>query len=292
MSYCHLAAVTGSAESAALLYDICRRLPLVGGFDHGGHHWVWLSAREAGEVIKTCRNTAAKYLAELVKLKFLVREKLGEAQQFGRNRCWYYRPGPECPDFLLGKPVRTKRAPSCPKPERSTRTHSITHQQKRGASAQKQQPEQPHAIPDEETTKRNRQAEEAMDFVPCPAEMRTTAGGTPPHETNETQPMFDITEAEQQAIDERAKTMSVEEAWGILHTDELFIPLTPEEAEIEGVKTGPEPKPEHRIEVMAAYQVEDNRITPEVFDMLCRTHPKSPFKWAGGKKLKAKKGFG
>ena len=73
-----------------------------------GHHWVWLSAREAGEVINRARNTAAKYLDQLVRLGFLVREKLGEAQQFGRNRCWYYRPGPECPDFLLGKPVRTK----------------------------------------------------------------------------------------------------------------------------------------------------------------------------------------
>ena len=182
MSYCHLAAVTGSADSAALLYDICRRLPLVGGFDHDGHHWVWLSAREAGEVINRARNTAAKYLDQLVRLGFLVREKLGEAQQFGRNRCWYYRPGPKCPDFLLGKPVRTKRAPSCPKPERSTRTHSITHQQKRGASAQKQQPEQPHSIPTAEATKNgvladiNRWMTDPSYGLrpPCPAETHAT----------------------------------------------------------------------------------------------------------------------
>jgi len=136
MSYCHLAAVTGSADAAALLYDICRRLPLVGGFDHDGHHWVWLSAREAGEVINRARNTAAKYLDQLVRLGFLVREKLGEAQQFGRNRCWYYRPGPECPDFLLGKPVRTPRASSCSNSERSTKTTSKPTNKNRGASAQ------------------------------------------------------------------------------------------------------------------------------------------------------------
>ena len=67
-----------------------------GGFDHDGHHWVWQNdAREAGEVINRARNTAAKYLDQLVRLGFLVREKLG-CQKFGRNRCWYYRPGPEC----------------------------------------------------------------------------------------------------------------------------------------------------------------------------------------------------
>lgn len=276
MSYCHLAAVTGSTESATLLYDICRRLPLVGGFDHDGHHWVWLSAREAGEVIKTCRNTAAKYLEQLVKFGFLIREKLGEAQQFGRNRCWYYRPGPECPDFLLGKPVRTKRAPSCPKPERSTRTHSITHQQKRGASAQKQQPEQPHAIPDEEATKRNRQATEAMDFVPCPPEMRTTGGGTPPDETHETntetkpmteltpadvKPMSELTAAERQAVDELAKTMTIEEAKEHLDNDDLFLP-----EDEDGFTCTP--KPEHKILVEAAFQVEDRYAAehPEIFD--------------------------
>ena len=69
--------VTGSADAAALLYDICRRLPLVGGFDHDGHHWVWLSAREAGEVINRARNTAAKYLDQLVRLEKKVPARTG-----------------------------------------------------------------------------------------------------------------------------------------------------------------------------------------------------------------------
>ena len=49
MAYVQLAQLTGCASTAGA-YDICRRLPLVGGADHGGHHWVWLSAREASEV--------------------------------------------------------------------------------------------------------------------------------------------------------------------------------------------------------------------------------------------------
>ena len=125
MAYCHLAAVTGSADSAGPSSTSYLPAAFRGGWiDHDGHQGVWLSAREAAEVINTARNTAAKYLAELVKLKFLVREKLGEAQQFGRNRCWYYRPGPECPDFLLGKPVRTSWSTSCSNPEQSTKPTS------------------------------------------------------------------------------------------------------------------------------------------------------------------------
>jgi len=181
-AYIHLAAVTGSAQSAALLYDICRRMPLCGGADHGGHHWVWLSAREAGEVINSARNTAAKYLDQLVKLGFLVREKLGQAQQFGRNRCWYYRPGPECPDFLLGKPVRTREASSCSKPERSTRTTSLPTNKKRVANAQN---EQPHAIPDAEATKRQLKSEEERVFVPCPTALRSQKGVPIPPKTHE-----------------------------------------------------------------------------------------------------------
>lgn len=272
MAYCHLAAVTGSADAAALLYDICRRLPLVGGFDHDGHHWVWLSAREAAEVINTARNTAAKYLAELVKLKFLVREKLGEAQQFGRNRCWYYRPGPKCPDFLLGKPVRTSWATSCSNPEQSTKPTSKPTNKNRGASAQKQQPEQPHAIPDEETTKRNRQAEEAMDFVPCPAGMRTTGGGTPPDETHktttETEPMIekaDFTREESKAMYALAKTMTIEEAKEHLDNDDLFLP-----EDEDGFTCTP--KPEHKVLVEAAFLVEEQWVNdhPEEHAEICR----------------------
>ena len=44
MSYCH-GSSRRSADSAALLYDICRRLPLVGGFDHDGTKWVALDER-------------------------------------------------------------------------------------------------------------------------------------------------------------------------------------------------------------------------------------------------------
>ena len=195
MSYCHLAAVTGSADAAALLYDICRRLPLVGGFDHDGHHWVWLSAREAGEVINRARNTAAKYLEQLVRLGFLVREKLGEAQQFGRNRCWYYRPGPECPDFLLGKPVRTRGASSCSNSERSTKTTSKPTNKNRGASAQNKTAhpdDQGHALaPGHEATQQLIKRNEAIQPSPPKggfAALRAAIGLPCPAETHATRP--------------------------------------------------------------------------------------------------------
>ena len=189
MAYVQLAQLTGCASTAQLLHDICRRLPLVGGADHGGHHWVWLSAREASEVLNCARNTAAAALKRLVEAGFLIREKLGENQRYGRNRSWYYRPGPQCPEFLLGKPVRTRRAPSCSTVAQSSRTTFKNHQQKRVANAQN---EQPHAIPDAEATKRDRQAEEAMVFVPAPKGLLQGQGtrqtGAPlPAETHEPQ---------------------------------------------------------------------------------------------------------
>ena len=160
MAYVQLAQLTGCASTAQLLHDICRRLPLVGGADHDGHHWIWLSAREASEVLNCARNTAAAALKRLVEAGFLIREKLGENQRYGRNRSWYYRPGPQCPEFLLGKPVRTRRAPSCSTAAQSSRTTFKNHQQKRVANAQNEQP-CAHA-PDAEATQKLIKQQEAL----------------------------------------------------------------------------------------------------------------------------------
>ena len=65
----------------------------------------------------------------------LVRER-GEEQKFGRNRCWFYRPGPECPRFPFGQTSAHSRASSCSNSERSTKTTSKPTNKNRGASAQ------------------------------------------------------------------------------------------------------------------------------------------------------------
>ena len=76
MSYCHLAAVTGSVPTrAALLYDICRRLPAGRWHVHDGHHWLTVRVNEAGEVINRARNTPPPNTSKLEGSAGVRREK-------------------------------------------------------------------------------------------------------------------------------------------------------------------------------------------------------------------------
>ena len=274
-----------------------------GAFDpETGDRYVFLSAREAAEELNVNRDTAAADLKALVDGGHLERKQLGGigTRPDGRKtscgqRAWFYKLGSVLPEWFnkVRNAVRKKRANHCPVAGQSSKGNPLRDSFPKGANAHNNRTaspdEQGHApAPGHEATQAV--IAEMNSWPPTLAELKAR-GESPPHETNATQPMLDVTEAEQQAIDERAKTMSVEEAHQILDNEELFIPLTPEEAEVEGTETSCEPKPEHRIEVMTAYQVDSARITPELFDMLSRTASKSPFQWAGGKKLKAKKGF-
>ena len=110
MSYQHLAAITGSAAAAEILRDICGRMKLNGGADYDGHHWVYVSAREAAEAANCCRNHAAKLLSYLEELGLIIREKIGVAVGLPWVRSWFYRPGPECPDWLLSLPGKNSCA--------------------------------------------------------------------------------------------------------------------------------------------------------------------------------------
>ena len=150
MSYQHLAAVTGSAAAAEILRDICGRMKLNGGADHDGHHWVYVSAREAAEAANCCRNHAAKLLSYLEDLGLIIREKIGVAVGLPWVRSWFYRPGPECPDWLMSKASPAPVATDCPRGEQSIQNPTSTQNNKnRAAVAQK---EQPHNIPGADQT--------------------------------------------------------------------------------------------------------------------------------------------
>ena len=140
MSFIHLPQITGCATSAALLYDICRRMPWGGGAEHDGHHWVWISAQEASKVVNCARNTAARHLRLLVEAGFLVREKLGVITNYGRNRTWYYRPGPRCPSWLLGNAKTNDCAVHCATAAQSTKNPTSSPDNKNQATSGKKQP--------------------------------------------------------------------------------------------------------------------------------------------------------
>ena len=59
-------------------------------------------------MINRARNTAAKYLDQLVKLGWLIREKLWKRSSSAATAAGTTGQALECPDFLLGKPVRTR----------------------------------------------------------------------------------------------------------------------------------------------------------------------------------------
>lgn len=178
IGYTHLAQVTGSSQAAELLRDICGRMKLAGGADHDGHHWVWLSAEDASKIINSARNTAARYLRLLVEMGFLVREKLGQATRYGRNRSWYYRLGPACPDFLLSKGSRKEKATHCATAAQSTKNHStIPTQQKPVAHAQERTAptaEQAQAVIEERRNWPLTLRELGLKEAPIPAETRQT----------------------------------------------------------------------------------------------------------------------
>ena len=158
MSYTPLAQMTGSAYAAAILRDVCYRMTLKGGADHDGHHWVYVSAEDASTPGACSRHTAHKWLGKLVEAGFLIREKLGKLVRHGTNRAWYYRPGPECPEWLLGNGQPRTSAKALPRTSANKQTPtSIPKPKKRGASAQNgtaRPDEQGHAhAPDAEATR-------------------------------------------------------------------------------------------------------------------------------------------
>ena len=165
MAFEHLAQLTGCAASALILQDICGRMKLAGGAEHDGHHWIYSSGRESAEAGGCCRNHADKLLKQLAEAGLLVRQKLGVLVGLPWVRAWFYRPGPNCPEWLLGKASPTARANHCPRHGQSKQQPTSTSNNKnRERFAQ----EQPHPIPDATATKQRIEEEKAMVFVPAP----------------------------------------------------------------------------------------------------------------------------
>lgn len=139
-AYEHLPLKFGLA-GAALLKEISTRLTWNGGADHDGHHWIYLSAEEAGEITGQHRNTNAKVLKRLADLGVLIREKLGQIVGYATNRAWYYRLGPNCPDFLQGNASPNSSAVDCTGTVQSDNNPTSTPSNKKpGRPRKKQQP--------------------------------------------------------------------------------------------------------------------------------------------------------
>ena len=191
MAFEHLAQLTGCAASALILQDICGRMKLAGGAEHDGHHWIYSSGRESAEAGGCCRNHADKLLKKLAEAGLLVRQKLGVLVGLPWVRAWFYRPGPNCPEWLLGKASPTAKANHCPRHGQSKQQPTSTSNNKnRERFAQ----EQPHPIPDATATKQRIEEEQAMVFVPSPGATARLQGqgtrqtGAPlPAETHEPQ---------------------------------------------------------------------------------------------------------
>ena len=189
MAFEHLAQLTGCAASALILQDICGRMKLAGGAEHDGHHWIYSSGRESAEAGGCCRNHADKLLKKLAEAGLLVRQKLGVLVGLPWVRAWFYRPGPNCPEWLLGKASPTGRANHCPRHGQSKQQPTSTSNNKnRERFAQ----EQPHPIPDATATRQRIEEEKAMVFVPAPRVPLQELGTKPtqepvPVETAETQ---------------------------------------------------------------------------------------------------------
>ena len=126
---------------AALLKEISFRLTWNGGADHDGHHWIYLSAEEAGLITGQHRNTNAKALKRLADLGVLIREKLGQIVGYATNRAWYYRLGPNCPDFLQGNATPKSSAIHCTGTVQSDNNPTSAPSNKKPARPRK--PEQP-----------------------------------------------------------------------------------------------------------------------------------------------------
>ena len=145
MSYQSLPEITGCCASSELLRDITSRGTLQGGRDHCGQHWIYLSAAEAARVLKVCRNKAAKLLDRLVQLGFVIREKLGKEHFDSRvQHTWFYRPGPNCPQWLLNQkgqrfaPEGTEHCP--PEGQSKQKPTSIPNDKEKKADSEKRQP--------------------------------------------------------------------------------------------------------------------------------------------------------
>ena len=126
-----------------------------GGADYGGHHWIYLSAQEASGVLKCARNTAARYLRLLVEAGFLIREKLGikKGFKYRSNRSWYYRPGPKCPDWLLGNDKRKRESHHCATAEQSTKPTPLPNYKNRATSGKKNPDNKQQNIPNADATR-------------------------------------------------------------------------------------------------------------------------------------------
>ena len=156
---------------AALLKEISFRLTWNGGADHDGHHWIYLSAEEAGLITGQHRNTNAKALKRLADLGVLIREKLGQIVGYATNRAWYYRLGPNCPDFLQGNASPKSSAVDCTGTVQSDNNPTSTPSNKKpGRPRKKQQPVSRQVV--EERQK----AEEAhKDWAGSPAHLEAIA---------------------------------------------------------------------------------------------------------------------
>lgn len=231
-----------------------------------GQRYVFLSARQAAEELGCNRDTAAAELKKLADADHLERTKLGgEGIKPNGTKCspgvvtWFYRLGTVLPEWFQGirNAVRRMPADHCPRPGQSIQETPLRNSFPKGGASAKE--EQPYAIPGHEATQELIKRQEQMVFVPAPGVTVAKAeGDTSPPETHETKPVNNLTPEEQKAVDERAKTMSKEEALQILNNDDLFLP---DDGSWDHL-----PKPEHKILVEAAFQVDGKDLTPKAID--------------------------
>ena len=171
---------------AALLYQEIRRcLGLRGGRMINGTKWIYKTMKELADRFGFSIRDIQRHLKTLCDLGWLKREQL-ERKQYKR-RYWYtygdtdpFTEAKSCPVRDLPDRARDDddRSGSFP----SSRRGHTGHGRQRRWEQSSGQPEQPHAIPNAEETKRRRLREEAMVFVPAPGGRR----GTCPAETHAT----------------------------------------------------------------------------------------------------------
>jgi hypothetical protein len=94
MTFTPFAQTAGGQGPAALYRYIRHCLTLRGGKDHDNRHWVWKTVEEAAEALGASPRSVRRWFLKLVKLGWLVREKLAASSWY---QAWFYALGPDAP---------------------------------------------------------------------------------------------------------------------------------------------------------------------------------------------------
>ena len=151
MAYVQLAQLTGCASTAG------RSCKTSAGASPGGRRrtrWTPLDLAAQGarapEAWAAAENTPTAARSDWLRLACWLDRSWARTSATGRNRSWYYRPGPNCPSSCWAN-HRPRRANHCSRHGQSKQQPTFTSNNKNGnANAQN---EQPHPIPDATATR-------------------------------------------------------------------------------------------------------------------------------------------